>query len=194
MFPSGYQLSAKTVLALLCVQLSGCVAVSITPPLSGQGERQTVTYQGVTFTSGTFKRAHRVVGVVQMTQEGFRHYLAGEVNEESTQANHMMNALARYAAAHGAHGLQQFSLIDENPRSQEERTAQTVGQTIKILSALGSQDKQGYQSSIQEGEQTRYRIKGELVAWIDPAPPSVNKTSPNLSEPKTSTIPSQESK
>ena len=169
MFPTRNHICSSCLVGMTLLYLTGCIAVSRTPPLSNQGDNRPLTYQGIAFTSGTFKRPHRVVGVVQMTQEGFRHYLAGEVNEDDTQPAHMMQALALYAARHGADGLQRFSLIDENPRSQEERTAQKVTQTIKILGALGSQNKEGYQSSIQEGETTRFHIKGELVAWIQPA-------------------------
>ena len=156
-------ISRLSVITFLC--LSSCVAVSITPPLSGNGQETSIAYQGVAFTTGTFKRPHRIIGVVQMTQEGFRHYLAGEANEEDTQVDQMMQAIARYAAHHGADGLQQFSLIDENPRSREERTAQQVGQTIKIVAALAASDPDGYRAAAHEGEETRYHIKGELVAW-----------------------------
>ena len=164
-------ISRLSVLAFVC--LSGCVAVSITPPLSSNGQGASIVYQGVAFTSGTFKHPHRVIGVVQMTQEGFRHYLAGEVNEEGMQIDQIMQAIARYAADHGADGLQQFSLIDENPRSREERTAQKVGQTIKIVAALAASDPTGYRVAAHEGEETRYHIKGELVAW-EKRPPIPN--------------------
>jgi len=165
-----------TASAATCLLLSGCVSVSITPPLSSNGDQPSALYQGVAFTSGTFKQAHQVLGVVQMTQEGFRHYLAGELNEEGTDATQMMHAIARFAIDHGADGIQQFSLIDENPRSQEERSAQQVGQSLKLLAAIATQNKEGYQTGIHDGEQTRYFIKGELIAWRKSEP---SQSTPN---------------
>lgn len=143
---------------------TGCVAVSITPPLSANGPNPEAIYHGVAFTSGTFQRPHQTIGVVQMTQQGFRNYLLGEVNVQGTQRNQMMKALARYVADQGADGIQSFSLIEKNPRSEEERTAQKVGQGIKIAAAIAENNPEGA-GAVSEGETTSFVVTGELVTW-----------------------------
>ena len=62
---------------LAALLLSSCVAVSRTPPLSDNSQSPEALYHGVAFTTGTFKRAHRTIGAVQMTQEGFLSNDAG---------------------------------------------------------------------------------------------------------------------
>ncbi len=123
-------------LSVLAVLLfSGCVAVSRTPALSDNSLSPAAIYHNVAFTTGTFKRPHRTIGVVQMTQEGFRNYLAGEVNLEGTDSEQMMQAIAYYVAQRGADGIQGFSLIAQNPRSREERGMQQMGQAAIIAVA-----------------------------------------------------------
>ena len=155
---------------LAALLFSGCVAVSRTPPLSNNSQSPGAVYHGVAFTTGTFKRPHRTIGVVQMTQEGFRNYLAGEVNLEGTDSEQMMQAIAYYVAQRGADGIQGFSLIAQNPRSREERGAQQVGQTLKIIGAILDKKPEGAIAAA-DGETTRFFVKGELVKWDQSAPP-----------------------
>jgi len=169
----------RTTLIALCLAsgmlVTGCVAVSRTPPLSHNGPEPNAVYHDIAFTSGTFNKPHQTLGVVQMTQEGFRNYLFGELNAEGTDSQNIMKAIASYVAKQGADGIQRFSLIAEKPRSREERGAQQVGQTLKIIAALADNNPEG-SGSAAEGETTRFFVKGELVRWTNaptPAPPSV---------------------
>ena len=159
-------------LSVLAVLLfSGCVAVNRTPPLSDNSQSPAAVYHGVAFTTGTFKRPHRTIGVVQMTQEGFRNYLAGEVNLEGTDNEQMMQAIAYYVAQQGADGIQGFSLIAQNPRSREERGVQQMGQAAKIAVAILEKHPEGGVAAA-EGETTRFFVKGELIKWDQSAPSS----------------------
>ncbi len=157
---------------------AACVAVSITPPLSSNGTNPEALYHGVAFTSGSFKRPHQTMGVVQMTQQGFRNYLFGEVNTEGTQRAQIMKALAQYIADRGADGIQSFSLVEENPRSEEERTAQQVGQSIKIAAAIAEKNPDGA-GALGEGETTTFVVTGELVKWTEGNPdPTIEALEP----------------
>ena len=160
-----------SMLVLSCVfLLSSCLAVSRTPPLTGNHVDSAVLYGGVAITSGQFKRAHQTIGIIQMTQEGFRNYLFGEINHRGTESAEIMGAVGRYALAQGAHGIQHFSLIDRTPKSEEMRKVEQVGQTLKIIGAVVEGKHGNAAGAAAEGEKTEYLVKGELVKWIEEAP------------------------
>ena len=165
-------------LVLLCVfLLSSCLAVSRTPPLTGNHADSAVLYGGVAITSGQFKRAHQTIGIIQMTQEGFRNYLFGEINKRGTDSSEIMRTVGGYALAQGADGIQHFSLVDMTPKSEEMRKVEQVGQTLKIIGAVVEGRHGDAGGAAAEGEKTQYLVRGELVKWIEEAPAPVSVVS-----------------
>lgn len=161
---------------LISFLLSGCVSVKLTPPLHGPLNEQ-APYGGVAFTSGRFQQSHEVVGVIQMTREGYRSNLAGEINKSGTDPMNIMREIGEYARQNGADGIQNFSLIMQNPTSEEEDDAKRIWTAIRIAVAVLDGDNAEAAKVAGSGETTIYFVKGELVKWTDtqPALDSSNK-------------------
>ena len=172
-------------LRILCVFLSPlllcqCVAVNRTPPLSTNTAQEDLLYGGTAFTSGRFQRKHEIIGVIQMDQEGYRTHLFGEVNRRGVDPAQILRVIGTYAQNQGADGIQHFSLIMQNPESEEVGTVKKVGKAMEVAAAIAEGDPFKAAFKMGEGEKTNYFIKGELVRWL-PEPPK-EETEENTSE------------
>ena len=119
--------------------LCQCVAVTRTPPLSGNG-LDGKTYGGAAFSSGRFLREHDRVGIIQMTQEGYRTTFFGELNQGQTNPDQILRNVGRYVKAQGADGIQHFSLRLDNPQSKEEDQANKVLGALQVVAAIAKGD------------------------------------------------------
>src|SRR5688500_630685 len=103
--------------ALVAVVLSACTAKTISPPLSSAFTAR--TFDGVLLTSGRFEQPHRVSGVIQMTQSGYKLFHELEVVEDANPES-LLFKIGSYARAHGADGVQYLELIDLDPKTPAE--------------------------------------------------------------------------
>ena len=141
--------------------LSACATLSTTPPLSRPDATGKPTFANIYLTSGTFSRPHHPIGVVQMTLNGYRWLhekdLAGD-------PNNILYAVAELARNNGAHGIQHLELIDTTPQTRAEKIAKQIDTAIK----WADQAKKGHPpTTLAEGSQTRYFVKGKLVVFED---------------------------
>jgi hypothetical protein len=160
--------------------LSQCVAVNRTPPLSTNLAQEDRLYGGTAFTSGRFQRKHEIIGIIQMDQEGYRTVFFGEVNRRGTDPTQILRTIGLYAQNQGADGIQHFSLIMQNPESEEVGTVKKVGKAMEVAAAIAEGDPLKAALKLGEGEKTNYFVKGELVRW--PPEPSKEDTEEDTSE------------
>jgi hypothetical protein len=149
------------VLGLSLALGSGCVAVSRTAPLSQSTAEKGPTFDTISLTSGEFARPHRVIGVIQMQQEGYKWLHEKEVIADA-DPDSVLYKLGQAARYEGAQGIQHLVLIDGNPQSPEEKTARQVATVIKILDAIANRRPP---MALGDGTQTIYFVKGELVQF-----------------------------
>ncbi len=142
---------------------SGCVAVSVTAPLSGDRAEGKNTFGTVYLTSGAFTRPHRVIGVVQMTQKGYRWLHEQEVISEANPDS-VLYRIGTYVRQQGADGIQHLILIDQNPQTSEEKTARQISTAIRIINQINRGEPP---TALGEGTETKYMVKGELVKFLD---------------------------
>ena len=107
---------------------TGCTAVSLSPPLSPSPTPQTDPgRQYVLLSSGSFDRPHQSIGVLQMTQTGYRWFHEVEVVADANPAS-ILYKIAAYARENGADGVAHLELIDLNPQNPGEKLAKQVEQ------------------------------------------------------------------
>ena len=92
--------------------LAACTAKTISPPLTARGSPPLHTFGGVRLTSGAFREPHRVMGVIQMTQSGFKWMHEIEIVDDANPAS-LLFKIGSYAHEHGADGVQHLQLVDE---------------------------------------------------------------------------------
>ena len=144
--------------ALLALLLTACTAVSLSPPLSPKLTGEVRTFNGVYMTSGTFARPHRVIGVFQMTQTGYKWFHEVEVVDDANPGSILYKAGAT-VARHGAQGVQRLVLIDLDPKTPAEIMEQQAKSARRIAA--------GKSNILEEGTETRWMILGEMVQFLD---------------------------
>ena len=168
-WPSMFSLRLALSAAGLSVAL-GCTAVSVSPPLSPQAADSEAPRPGeVLLTSGSFNREVEVMGVMQMTQSGYRWFYEVEVVTDANPAS-ILFKVAQYARAHGADGVQRLELVDLKPQSDGERTAKQVQGVMRVADA--AKRGQGMSQAAKEGEKTRWEVRREFVKFVTIGGPS----------------------
>ncbi len=157
--------AAPSLLVALAVGglVAGCTAVSHTPAFSGSRASRPSPYHTVHLTSGSFSRPHRVIGIIQAKQEGYR-WLHEKELVEGANPRSVLYFVAKSARDQGADGVQHLVFIDENPQSPGEKTAKQVHTALKILQAVAEERPP---TALAEGTETSYRIQGELIEFTD---------------------------
>lgn len=151
------------ILASALVLHAGCTAVSTSLPLAPKSTEPAKLRPGeVLLTSGSFDREHEVLGVMQMTQTGYRWFYEVEIVADANPAS-ILFKVADYARQHGAQGVQQLTLIDLKPQSDGERTAKQVQGIIRVADA--AREGRGIEQAASEGEETRWEVRGEFIRF-----------------------------
>lgn len=153
----------RHVLFILALGLGGCTAVSVSPPLTSRPADVEPAPGSVSVTSGQFDRPYQVVGVVQMTQTGYRWMHEVEVVSDANPRS-ILYKIAAEADRMGADGVQFLELVDLDPQSPGERTSKQIDSAVRLASkarrgSLTAGDVAG------EGTKTRWEVRGELVRF-----------------------------
>jgi len=147
----------KKIIALFLV-LTGCTAYSVSPPLNPRIAEDTRGFSGVYITSGTFSRPHQVIGVMQMTQTGYKWMHEVEVVGDANPAS-ILYKIGAFAASHGAQGIQNVILINLNPQTDYDKISKQVESIQRIES--------GESNIAEEGTKTRWEVRGEMVTFTN---------------------------
>ena len=143
--------------------VSGCAAVSVTVPLSDNRAEGRDTFGLIYLTSGTFQRPHQIIGIVQMTQEGYRWLHENEVITEANPDS-ILYKIGAFVRGKGAEGIQHLVVIDANPQTSGEKTAKQIITAIKVV----DQVRRGRApTALSEGTRTKYLVRGELVKFTN---------------------------
>ena len=148
----------------LAVIPAGCTAVSLSPPLTSQlSQGQLDSRHHVPLSSGRFQRPYRVIGVFQMTQEGYKWFHEVEVVEDANPSS-ILYRVGVLAREHGADGVQHLELVDMDPQTPGEKAKKQFDSSVRIAKAVD----QGRPGDIaKEGTKTRWEVRGELVVFTD---------------------------
>jgi hypothetical protein len=149
--------------AILGLFLAACTARSVTPPLSPPVARGQRTFGTVYLSSGVFKRPHQVIGVVQLTQTGYKWLHEIEVIDDAN-AGSILFKIGEFARQNGADGIQSLELIDMNPQTPGEKKKKQLETAMHVAQQL---HKGEAPTAAEEGTETRYEVKGELVVFTD---------------------------
>jgi hypothetical protein len=146
------------VAALVALLLGACTAVSVSPPLSPKLTGEVRTFGGVYLTSGTFARPHRVIGVFQMTQTGYKWFHEVELVDDANPGSILYKAGA-VASRYGAQGVQRLMLVDLDPQTPADKIQKQMESAQRVA--------EGKSSVFEEGSETRWVIVGEMVQFLD---------------------------
>jgi len=142
---------------------TACTARTVSPPLSARGSPDPRrTFNNVQLTSGAFQRPHYVIGVMQMTQSGYKWLHEIEIIDDARPES-LLFKVGAYARELGADGVQHFEIIDLNPQTPADTAGKKIDSTIRIANAI---DKKQYAKIAGEGTQTRYEVRGELIKFV----------------------------
>jgi hypothetical protein len=158
--------SALTMKIMTCglVLAAACTATTISPPLTARGSPDPRrTFGSVHITSGAFTRPHRVIGVVQLTQSGFKWMHEIELQNDARPESLMFN-IGRYAKSLGADGVQHLKLLDLDPQTPADTATNKIDSVISMHDAI---ERKQYASAAAQGTKTRWEIRGELVQFTD---------------------------
>jgi hypothetical protein len=147
----------------VAVVLGACTAKTVSPPLSAQapGSAEPVrSFDHVLLTSGRFKQPHRVIGVIQMTQSGYKWFHELEVIEDADPRS-LLFKIGSYARAHGAEGVQHLIVRDLNPQSPAEKVGNQIDSAVRIHQSA----RHDPLAIAGEGTETRWEIRGELIKF-----------------------------
>jgi len=147
---------------LLAGALVGCTAKTISPPLTARGSPTPLrTFSGVRLTSGAFHDPHRVIGVIQMTQSGFKWMHEIEVVDDANPAS-LLFKIGSYAHEHGADGVQHLELIDLDPQTPADKVSKQIDSAVTIQREFS---RGNYLAVAGEGTETRWEVRGELIKF-----------------------------
>jgi hypothetical protein len=104
-----------------------------------------------------------VIGVIQMTQTGYKWFHEIEVIDDANPAS-LLAKIGRYARQHGADGVQHLVLVDLDPQTPADKAGKQIDSAIRIRRAL---DRGRPIDIAREGTRTRWEVRGELVRFID---------------------------
>ena len=116
----------------------------------------TRAFNGVYLTSGQFSRPHQVVGVPQLTQEGYKWMHEVEVVGDANPAS-ILYKVAAFASEHGATGIQGLELIDLKPQTEYDKVSKQMESVGRI--------QRGESNIAEEGTKTRWVVRGEMVIF-----------------------------
>jgi hypothetical protein len=149
---------------VLALAATACTATSVSPPLTARGSPDPRhTFGSVQLTSGAFHRPHYVIGVMQMTQSGYKWLHEIEIIDDANP-NSLLFKVGNYARELGADGIQHFELIDLDPQTPADTAGKKIDSTINIAKAI---ERKQYASIAGEGTKTRYEVRGELIKFAD---------------------------
>jgi hypothetical protein len=143
---------------------TGCTATTVSPPLSSHGSTTPHgTFGDVYLSSGRFHRPHRVIGVVQLTQSGYKWWHEVEVVDDA-RPDSILFKIGKYARSFHADGVQHLTLIDLDPQTPADTGAKKIDSAIRMERAV----REGRYANIAgEGTHTRWEVRGELVQFVD---------------------------
>ncbi len=149
---------------LLAFAVTACTATTVSPPLTARGSPDfRRTFGNVQLTSGAFQRPHYVIGVMQMTQSGYKWLHEIEIIDDA-RPDSLLFKVGRYARELGADGIQHFEIIDLDPQTPADNANKKINSAINIADAI---DKKEYARIAGEGTKTRYEVRGELIKFAD---------------------------
>jgi hypothetical protein len=148
----------------LVVMVSACTATTVSPPLTARGSPDPRrTFDHVLLTTGSFQQPHYVVGVMQMTQTGYKWLHEIEVVDDARPES-LLFKIGSYAHELGADGVQHLELVDLDPKTPAETASAKIDSAVRISRDL---EKKQYASIAGEGTKTRYEVRGELIKFVD---------------------------
>ena len=149
---------------VLALVATACTATSVSPPLTARGSPDPRrTFGNVQLTSGAFHRPHYVIGVMQMTQSGYKWLHEIEVVDDARPES-LLFKIGNYAHELGADGVQHLELIDLDPQTPADTAGKKIDSTIRIAQDI---DRGNYAAIAGEGTKTRYEVRGELIKFAD---------------------------
>ena len=149
---------------VLALAATACTATTVSPPLTARGSPDPRrTYGAVQLTSGAFQRPHHVIGVMQMTQSGYKWLHEIEIIDDARPES-LLFKVGSYARELGADGIQHFEIVDLDPQTPADNAGKKIDSTIRIADAL---ERKQYASIAGEGTKTRYEVRGELIKFVD---------------------------
>jgi hypothetical protein len=147
----------------LVLATAACTAKTISPPLTARGSPDPRrTFGHVRLTSGAFAQPHRVIGVVQMTQRGYKWMHEIELENDARPESLLFN-IGSYPRSLGADGVQHLKLLDLDPQTPADTANKKIDSAIRMHDAV---ERKQYASAAAEGTETRWEIRGELVQFI----------------------------
>ena len=150
-------------IAIACMA-TACTAATVSPPLTARGSPDPRrTFGTVQLTSGAFQQPHYVIGVMQMTQTGYKWLHEIEVIDDAKPES-LLFKVGTYARQLGADGVQHFEIIDMDPQTPADTAGKKIDSTIRIADAI---DKKQYARIAGEGTKTRYEVRGELIKFVE---------------------------
>jgi hypothetical protein len=149
---------------VLALAATACTATTVSPPLTARGSPDPRrTFANVQLTSGAFQRPHYVIGVMQMTQSGYKWLHEIEIIDDARPES-LLFKVGRYAHELGADGIQHFEIIDLDPQTPADNANKKIDSAINIADAI---DKKQYARIAGEGTKTRYEVRGELIKFAE---------------------------
>jgi hypothetical protein len=151
----------KTLAIALCA--SACTATTVSPPLTARGSPEPRrTFDHVLLTSGVFQEPHYAVGVMQMTQTGYKWLHEIEMVDDARPES-LLFKIGSYAHELGADGVQHLELVDLDPQTPAETAQKKINSAINIEKDL---EHRQYAAIAGEGTKTRYEVRGELIKFV----------------------------
>jgi hypothetical protein len=139
-----------------------CTSATVSPPLSaGRGVER--TFSGVYLSSGVQTRPHIVIGVVQMTQTGYKWMHEIQLVDDARPES-LLYRIGHYAQSLGAHGVQHLRVVDLDPQTPADKATRKVDSVIRMEKNLREKN---YAALAGEGTKTTWEIRGELIQFVD---------------------------
>lgn len=149
---------------VLALVATACTAATVSPPLSARGSPDPRrTFGHVQLTSGAFERPHYVIGVMQMTQTGYKWLHEIEVVDDARPES-LLFKIGSYAHQLGADGVQHLELVDLDPQTPADVAGKKIDSAVRIANQI---DRGNYAAIAGEGTKTRYEVRGELIKFAD---------------------------
>lgn len=149
---------------VLVVAATACTATTVSPPLTARGSPDPRrTFDHVQLTSGAFQHPHYVIGVMQMTQTGYKWLHEIEIVDDA-RPDSLLFKIGSYAHQLGADGVQHLELVDLDPQTPADTAGKQIDSAVRIERDL---ERKQYASIAGEGTETRYEIRGELIKFVD---------------------------
>lgn len=153
---------------LLALTASACTAATVSPPLTARGSpTPRRTFDHVQLTSGAFVEPHHAIGVIQMTQTGYKWFHEVELVDDARPES-LLYKIGSYAHSLGADGVQHLELVDLDPQTPADTAGKQINSAVNIARDVR---RQQYAAIAGEGTKTRYEVRGELIKFIPAGAP-----------------------